>query len=74
MWEGIKEGSTWSDSASPDPHSPWSFRLIIVLSIPAYLALVWVITAWLPDCSFLALIPAALAIHSAALLVSKGKE
>jgi hypothetical protein len=73
MREGFKEGLAMSESFPPETRLSSSFRVVIALSIPAYLAMTWAISAWLPAYSFLAVIPIALAMHSALILLS-GKE
>jgi hypothetical protein len=71
--EGIKEQPALSDPTPPGSRSPPGFRVVLALSIPVYLALAWIITTWLPGYSFLALVPAVFAVHSAAILLSRRK-
>jgi hypothetical protein len=63
-----------SDSFPPEPRLSSSFRIVVALSIPTYLAMTWVITVWLPNFYFLALIPIALAMHSGLILLSGREE
>jgi hypothetical protein len=72
MPERFKE-PTSSDAIPSRPRSSWGLRLVIGLSIPMYLAQVWVIMTWLPLYSFFALLPAVFALHSAVILLPRRK-
>lgn len=56
------------------PRSALGFRLVIVLSIPVYVLLTWIIAVWLPGYSLFAVVPAVFALHSTAVLLSRRKE
>jgi hypothetical protein len=74
MREGFTDDSAFSDTIPGEPRSSVSFRWVVALSIPACLVLVWIIPLWFPACSFLAIVPAIFALHSAAILLSGRKE
>jgi hypothetical protein len=46
-------------------------KVLIAASVPLYLGLAWLVVTLLPDCSFLALVPAAFGVHSAAVLIGQ---
>jgi hypothetical protein len=48
-------------------------RTVLILSIPVFLGLSWLIASWLPRYAAFGLVPAVFALHSIALLI-RGTE
>lgn len=59
---------------TPEQRLPKGSKVVIAASVPVYLGLAWLIAALLPDYSFFALVSMAFGIHSATVLLLRGRQ